>query len=1070
MFSSKLAEILYPLYSLTSKKTKWKWGKIEEDAFQAAKEELVKKRTLAFPNPDLRFYVSVDASDFAFGANLYQFQPAEDGQLEKRELIGFSDIWSEEELSAFEADNVAPFIVESFSKKWTKAERNYTTSEKECLAIINAVERWRHYLAPRDFTVWSDHKALKSLTNTEKPRLKRWRLRLTPFTFNLRWKAGKTMKDVDSLSRSPHFTNQVNWIQGYAVDSVDPMKEDVWEGDAPMDEREIVCSFAPDSRVTETPTRSQCFLNLQSGGSFGDQDSIDSGQPLDVSPEDADLAVEDAKAVAPAGEANEEEKSNSKLEEEVKQALLLHSSFFAESQDRDSAIKALKDRVRGPKGNQPAGYSIDENGILNRGGSLRVVIPKHERGLILWMMHDHPLSGHIGQKKMLAKLRERFHWPGMAKEVKNYIKKCACSRTKAKKSIKRGRTIVWSHYGPLECLQYDIVGEFPTSKKGNRYWLTLIDRYTRYVELIPIPTKEAGTVAKAIYQNWITRLGCPKFLMSDNEFRSEIQGRLAKLIEARQLFTAPYKPSTNGLCERVHGFAEVMLQNAIKGNIRDWDDFLPAIRFGIITSKLDGFPFSPYSLLYGREARLPVDVLIPRDAKNVPKDIAAYFNTHAETLREIRALFDYQQDKVSARMRFKRDRDQNRKPTELQVGDLVFHTRDYYGSQQSVKGLRKLLGRWRGPSKVVKKLNANTFEVEVAEGKRQTFNVEHLAVYSGEDPPIYRERPASDLDGKSQEGEAAESQPTASDKADSQPIAISTSGSQSDSKAENLDLRISQLAESKASVDTEVVISLPKSALKKRVRFADDQSEDSTPPAEKKQKLQVVLDHASQLEHSVGPQVGGWVLVTDTRERDRSIMLGRITKVDSTEVDFQVYEPTSVQKRCYYLPLWSYPDGSGRKASDEQEEGKVPWIMTIGPGLSLQVVMSRPADNMIEVQPEDPPKEMVDLRTQVWDRKLRERDLPVLDLQTWMGRTEEILAEASVVENESTDSLLDTFARRPLSVANRSENPPGVLGLRRSSRKRSVRTYLTIEVDRDRPEAKKRKVAIAGHIPDVDSF
>jgi hypothetical protein len=55
-----------------------------------------------------------------------------------------------------------------------------------------------------------------------------------------------------------------------------------------------------------------------------------------------------------------------------------------------------------------------------------------------------------------------------------------------------------------------------------------------------------------------------------------------------------------------------------------------------------------------------------------------------------------------------------------------------------------------------------------------------------------------------------------------------------------------------------------------------------------------VLDQASHLEHSVAPQVGGWVLVTDARERDRSIMLGRITKVGSSEVDFQVYEPTSV--------------------------------------------------------------------------------------------------------------------------------------------------------------------------------
>jgi hypothetical protein len=183
MFSSKLADILYPLYALTSKKNAWKWGHEEEQAFHGAKKELLIKRTLVFPDPNLRFYVSVDASDRAYGANLFQMKPASDGRLEWKDLLHLSDIWSDEEIAAFQADNKVPMIIEAISKKWSSAERNYTASEKECLAIVNALERWRHYLGPRDFTVYSDHKALKALASTEKPRLKRWRLRLTPLSF-----------------------------------------------------------------------------------------------------------------------------------------------------------------------------------------------------------------------------------------------------------------------------------------------------------------------------------------------------------------------------------------------------------------------------------------------------------------------------------------------------------------------------------------------------------------------------------------------------------------------------------------------------------------------------------------------------------------------------------------------------------------------------------------------------------------------------------------------------------------------------------------------------------------------
>ena len=95
-------------------------------------------------------------------------------------------------------------------------------------------------------------------------------------------------------------------------------------------------------------------------------------------------------------------------------------------------------------------------------------------------------------------------------------------------------------------------------------------------------------------------------------------------------------------------------------------------------------------------------------------------------------------------MRFARDKD--RFSSEIKVNDLVYHTRPYYGKNQQSglvqKGLSKLLGKWKGPDKVVRRINPNTFVVLV-DGSEMTFNVTDLALYKGEEPPLYRERPFS---------------------------------------------------------------------------------------------------------------------------------------------------------------------------------------------------------------------------------------------------------------------------------------------------------------------------------------
>jgi len=243
----------------------------------------------------------------------------------------------------------------------------------------------------------------------------------------------------------------------------------------------------------------------------------------------------------------------------------------------------------------------------------QVVVPTLLRPKLLQLAHDIPAAGHLGVAKTKNRLLRHFYWPSISRDTKDFCRSCdVCQRLGKGTSVPPAPL----HSLPLVSEPFcqvamDIVGPLPVCKdSGNRFILTVLDLCTHYPEAVPLQNHTAQSVAQAL-TTVFSRFGFPQEVLSDQgtDFMSELMQIFLNDFGINHIRSSPYRPQTNGACEKFNGTMKTMLRSLTDQFPDSWDLALPWILFAYREVPVETLGCSPFDLLFGRSVAGPLSLL-----------------------------------------------------------------------------------------------------------------------------------------------------------------------------------------------------------------------------------------------------------------------------------------------------------------------------------------------------------------------------------------------------------------------------------------------------------------------------
>jgi transposase InsO family protein len=626
-FIPKFAEIAAPLYKLTRKGVDFAatWAASPEycDAWQQLRACIASDQVLALPDWDKEFFLATDASLVGMGAALCQQD--EQGRLK-------------------------PVVF--LSRKWTSAERNYHSLEREAHAVVVAVSKLRYYLLGRKFTLLTDAMPLRQLFGLvpwdpqvrQSPRLGRWALSLANFEFEVIHVPGPKMVVADYLSRLNN--------DSVPDDQVEKNYANPWR-----------CTSWDTRHLPDLATARREPVDSVTGCYLSPPEKWTPSVLSEWQQDDPILAILIRVASKQLGS------------EEGKAELL---QVINSTQPTDRRRKVLRDNWGGI--NFPDFVLVDNVLYRRTEAGRQLVLPLPLRRLVLEYKHEGEHAGHPGVTRTVQRIASLYWWPRMRQDVEAYVQGCEdCKRVKPlRQRWKYGLTgALPLVFRPFERLSFDILtiesrAEFP-------YLLVVLDHATRYLITVPLATESHAEVAEALYTHVIERYGPPSVMLSDRGFESEVMTELFKTFGVRHVRTSPYHPQTNGANERINSTILTYLRALGAQAGQDWTHLLGAATYAYNTTYQTGIATIPYFLMFGRWPTDNVDLAITdllelnatdNDLWRGPRPDVGTWNDRLAAARLLAQSHLYD---VRAEAADKRDR--NRQPTEgrFKVGDYVYY-------------------------------------------------------------------------------------------------------------------------------------------------------------------------------------------------------------------------------------------------------------------------------------------------------------------------------------------------------------------------------------------------------------